>query len=252
MANDLDILKQDIFDYAKLRLGGQMVDVELDPEHYEAAYKRTIEIYRARAQNSQEESYAFLTLAADTQEYILPKEVQQVRQIFRRTIGTSSNDGGNQFEPFEAGYINTYLLTAGRTGGMLSYELYTQYQELTARMFGGFINYTFNPATKKLVIVRRPHGTGEIVLLWTFNMKPEVQLLTDVLTLNWIKEHTYSLCKHMLGQAYSKFASINGPQGGTSLNGESIKTEAQAEMDRAMEDLKLYVDGSQPMGFIIG
>jgi hypothetical protein len=252
MSNDLDLLKQDIFEYTKLRLGGQMVDVELDSEHYEAAYKRTVEIYRARAQNSSEESYAFMTLAENEQEYILPKEVQQVRQIFRRTIGTSSNDGGNQFEPFEAGYINTYLLTAGRTGGLLSYELYTQYQELTARMFGGFINYTFNPATKKLTIVRRPHSSGEVVLLWTFNMKPEVQLLTDYLTLGWIKDHTYSLSKHMLGQAYSKFASINGPQGGTSLNGETLKTEAQAEMDKLITDLSLYVDGSQPLSFIIG
>lgn len=250
--SDLDTLKQDIFDYAKLRLGGQMVDVELDPEHYEAAYKRTVEIYRARSQNSAEESYAFLSLQLDVQEYTLPQEVQQVRQIFRRTIGTSASDGGNQFEPFEAGYINTYLLTAGRTGGLLSYELYTQYQELTARMFGGYINFTFNPATKKLVIVRRPHSSGEVVLLWTFNMKPEVQLLTDYLTKSWIKEHTYSMCKHMLGQAYSKFASINGPQGGTSLNGETLKTEAQAEMDKAIEDLKNYVDGSQPLSFIIG
>ena len=252
MSNDLDLLKQDIFDYSRLRLGGSMVDVELSPEDYEAAFKRTVEIYRARSQNSQEESYAFLTLELDKQEYILPKEVQMVRQIFRRTIGTSSNDGGNQFEPFEAGYINTYLLTAGKTGGLLSYELYTQYQELTARMFGGFINYTFNPSTKKLTIVRRPHSSGEIVLLWTFNMKPEIQLLTDYLTLNWIKDYTYSLCKHMLGQAYSKFQSINGPQGGTSLNGETLKTEAQAEMDKMMEDLGKYTDGSQPLSFIIG
>jgi hypothetical protein len=248
----LDELKQDIFSYTRLRLGEGMVDCELDPEHLEMAYSKAIATFRARAQNSSEESYSFLTLQLDQQEYILPQEITQVRQIYRRTIGSSSNSAANQFEPFESGYINTYLLTAGRTGGLLSYELYTQYQELTARMFGGYINYTFNPVTKKLTIVRRPQASGEIVLLQTFNMKPEIILLQDYQTSNWIRDYTYSLSKYTLGEARSKFASIAGPQGGTQLNGEALKSEAKEELDRLIEDLKLYIDGSQPLSFVIG
>jgi hypothetical protein len=56
----------------------------------------------------------------------------------------------------------------------------------------------------------------------------------------------------LLGQAYSKFASIAGPQGGTSLNGAAMVQEAQAEMEKLQEDLKLYVDGSQPLTFLMG
>jgi len=248
----LDELKQDIFSYTRLRLGEGMVDVELDPDHCEMAYNKAIATFRARAQNSSEESYSFLTLEVDQQEYILPQEITQVRQIYRRTIGSSSNSAANSFEPFESGYINTYLLTAGRTGGLLSYELYTQYQELTARMFGGYINYTFNPVTKKLTIVRRPQASGEIVLLQTFNMKPEIILLQDYQTSNWIRDYTYSLSKYTLGEARSKFASIAGPQGGTQLNGEALKSEAKEELDRLIEDLKLYIDGCQPLSFVIG
>lgn len=248
----LDELKQSIFSYAMLRLGSGMVDVELDPEHLEMAYGKAISTYRARSQNANEESYAFLTLEENTQEYTLPPEITQVRQILRRTIGSSSNSAANQFEPFEAGYINTYLLTAGRTGGLLSYELYTQYQELTARMFGGYINYTFNPVTKKLTIVRRPQASGEIVLLWTFNMKPEIYLLQDYQISNWIKDYTYSMCKFTLGEARSKFGSIAGPQGGTQLNGDALKNEAKEEMDKLIEELKNYVDGAQPLYFVIG
>jgi len=248
----LENLKQGVFDYARLRLGDGMVDVELDPAHYEMAYSKAVQTYRARAQNAEEESYAFLSLQEDQQEYILPQEITTVRQIFRRTIGSSSNSAANQFEPFEAGYINTYLLKVGRTGGLLSYELYTQYQELTARMFGGFVNYTFNPVTKKLVIVRRPQSSGEEFLLWTFNMKPEVQLLSDYKISNWIKDYTYSMCKFTLGEARSKFGSIAGPQGGTQLNGGDLKNEAKEEMEKLIEDLKNYVDNSQPLSFIIG
>jgi hypothetical protein len=248
----LDELKQGIFDYTMLRLGHGMVDCELDPAHLEMAYAKAVATYRARSQNAEEESYAFLDLIEDQQEYILPQEVTTVRQIFRRTIGSTGQSAGNQFEPFEAGYLNTYLLKVGRTGGLLSYELYTQYQEMTARMFGGYVNYTFNPVTKKLTIVRRPQNSGETFLLWTFNMKPEVYLLQDYRISNWIKDYTYSMSKYTLGEARSKFAQIAGPQGGTTLNGEALKNEAKEEMDKRIEDLKNYVDGSTPITFIIG
>ena len=119
-------------------------------------------------------------------------------------------------------------------------------------MFGGYVNYTFNPATKKLVIVRRPHNSGETLLLWTFNMKPEIQLLSDYRISNWIKDYTYSVSKYTLGEARSKFGTIAGPQGGTTLNGDALKNEAKEEMEKLIEDLKNYVDGSQPLTWVLG
>ena len=37
--SDLATQKQEVFDYVNLSLGGGMVDVELDPAHYEEALK---------------------------------------------------------------------------------------------------------------------------------------------------------------------------------------------------------------------
>ena len=247
-----DELKKDVFDYIQFRLGASMVDVELDPSDMEQSLKRSIEVYRTRASNSEEESYSFMEMQENVQEYTLPQEIQFVRQIFRRTIGSSSNSAANQFEPFEAGYINTYLLKVGRTGGLLSYELYTDYQKLSARMFGGFVNFTFNPVTKKLVIVRRPQASGEILLLWTYNLRPEIQLLSDIKIKTWLKDYSYSLCKYALGEARSKFGTIVGPQGGTQLNGAELKNEAKDEMEKLHEDLRNYRDGSSPAWWIIG
>ena len=58
--------------------------------------------------------------------------------------------------------------------------------------------------------------------------------------------------KFILGEARSKFSTIAGPQGGTSLNGDNLKSEAQAELEKLEQDLNLYIDGSDPLGFIIG
>ena len=151
MANtELQTEKQKLIDYVRYSLGDGMVDVELDPQHYDIAFNKATDVYRQRSSNGVEESYGFLELVKETQEYILPSVVTEVRQVFRRTIGSSQGDGGNMFEPFEAGYVNTYLMQAGRVGGLATYELFAQYQELTARMFGGHINFTFNPVSKKL------------------------------------------------------------------------------------------------------
>ena len=44
----------------ELRLGGGMIDVELDPEHYELAAQKALEKYRQRAENAVEESFIIL------------------------------------------------------------------------------------------------------------------------------------------------------------------------------------------------
>src|SRR5210317_540278 len=248
----LDILKQQTIDYVKLQLGDGMIDLELDPEHYEAAYTKAVGVYRQRATNAYEESYNFLEIKEEVNVYTLPQEVQSVRQIFRRTIGNIQGPYSTSFDPFSSATLNTYLLNYNYAGGLATYDFYTQYVEQAARMFGGYVNYTFNPATKQLQIVRNPRGEGEIFLLWTFNLRPEIQLLSDYMTSQWIKDYMIGNCKLMIGEAREKFATIAGPQGGTALNGSAMKAEGQQIMDMKLDELKNYVDGSQPLTWVIG
>jgi hypothetical protein len=138
--------------------------------------------------------------------------------------------------------------------------MFASYQKLAMTMFGGFMNFTFNPVTKKLTIVRRMPSQGnnpdieqqESVLLWMFNTKPDQMIFNDPQAFPWIQEYAYSFCKRILGEARSKFNQIAGPQGGASLNGDALKQEAAAEMEKLEEELKLYVDGSQPLTWLMG
>lgn len=344
----LNQLRNEMIDYMRLRLADQIVDVELDKEHYDLAIKQALTKYRQKAANAVEESYAFLDLLPEVQEYILPNYIMEVRQIFRRGIGSTTGTTASQFEPFASGYLNTYMLVAGRVGGLLNYELFTQYQELAMRMFGGYMNYTWNRVTKKLTLVRKlpdyghtyfslnsltaagtttnsvitiqlnnpvtiaannslyitncpvsgysgqyivtsvdstgtiltvtanqslgatsvtgfnlsstkiwsPEVDGlasnESVLLWIFNYKPDSVLLSDPQVYPWLQEYALAFVKSILGQARGKFASIAGPQGGGQLNGAALMQESQAEMEKLEEDLKNYVDGSQPLTWVIG
>jgi hypothetical protein len=247
-----DQAKQQVFDYCKAMLGDGMVDVELDPIHYETALNRALAVFRQRSDNAVEESYIFLNLLEDQNEYILPAEIQQVRQIFRRSVGsrTGGGTGGTVFEPFNLAYTNTYLLSSTNMGGLLTYELFAQYQELVGKMFGSFINFTYNSQNKKLRIEQRPR-TEESVMLLCYNVRPDFAIISDTYAGQWIKDYALANCKMMLGQAREKFAQIAGPQGGSSLNGAALKSEAQAEIDKLMEDLKTGIT-TQGWGWIIG
>lgn len=247
-----ETLKQNLIDYVRLQLGDQIIDVELDAEHYEAAYQRALGVYRQRAQNAYEESYSFLELVANVNVYDLPQEVITVRQIFRRTFGDSTGPFASNFDPFSQASLNVYLMNFNVAGGLATYDFYSQYVEQAGRMFGAYMNYTWNPVTKKLQLIRDPKGTGENVLLWTYNLKPEFNLLSDHQIKQWFRDYMTANCKLIIGEAREKFGTIAGPQGGGTLNGAAMKAEAQVAMDKCVEDLKNYVDGSQPITFVIG
>jgi len=251
--NELETEKQQVIEYIKTMLGDGMIDVELDAKHYNAAIDRSVAKYRQRSSNSVEESFGFLTLQTDVNEYILSQEVMQVRQVFRRSIGsrTGGGDGGTLFEPFNLAYTNTYLLSSSGMGGISTYYLFASYQKEIGKMFGSYINFDWNPTSKRLRITQRPRGE-EHVLLWMYNQKPDFVLFSDPYSGIWIKDYALANCKMMLGQAYEKFATIASPQGGTSLNGAALKAEGKAEMDQLELDLINNKDNQQPLTFVIG
>jgi hypothetical protein len=252
MAN-LATQKQEVFDYVNAMLGGGMVDVELDPVHYETALTKALTRFRQRSENSVEESYVFLPTIIDQNDYTLPHEVMEVRQIFRRSIGsrTGGGDGGTLFEPFNMAYTNTYLLSSSKMGGLATYDLFSQYQELVGRMFGSFIEFKWNSTTKQLTLLQRPRAEEELLLM-CYNYRPDSQLLDDYLAKQWIKDYTLAACKMMLGEARSKFATIAGPQGGSTLNGDALKAEGQAEMEKLEAEVSTAVSGGTGYGFLIG
>jgi hypothetical protein len=250
---DLATKKQEVFDYVNAMLGGGMVDVELDPIHYNTGLTKALTRFRQRSDNSVEESYLFLTTVVDQNEYTLPNEVIEVRKLHRRSVGSrsGSGDGGTIYEPFNLAYTNTYLLSSSKMGGLATYDMFSQHQELVGRMFGSFIEFKWNTTTKKLTLLQRPR-TEETILLYAYNFRPDEQLLDDYLAKQWIKDYTLAACKYMLGEARSKFATIAGPQGGSTLNGDSLKAEAQAEMEKLEAEVSMAVAGGAGYGFLIG
>lgn len=240
----------------KLRLGGGIVDNELDHDHYDYAITAALDRYRQRSGNSLEESFVFLDIQPDVATYTMPQEVQEVRSIYRRGIGQAG--GGGAVDPFSLAFSqNLYMiqnpggLGGGGAGTLATYDFAMQYQEMVGRMFGRDVQYTWDASTKRLTL-HRQFSHVETIGIHVYNARPEEILLGDVYAKPWLRDYSIAMCKLIMGEARSKFQSLAGPQGGVSMNGDALKAEAQAELDRLEEEVKNLIDSQEGYGFIIG
>lgn len=236
----------------RILLGDSMIRVGIQPENLELAIDIAVSIYRQRSSNSVDERYAFLELQPRQSDYYLDG-VKEVVKILRQGVGGVGSGAGVSFDPFGAAFINQTSTGLGNptTGGLLTYHLYSSFVSTVGRLFGSEIAFTYNSQTHQLNIARSPRGV-ETVLLHVFVDKTEDEIITGDYSGPWIRDYATARAKMMVGEARAKFGNIPGPQGGSTMNGAEMKAEAQAEMERLINELKLGADQSMGLGFIIG
>ena len=245
-------LKQQIKDNCLLRLGSPQIDIELSPEQLELCLQRAFQILKQRSSSGVEEGYHFLETQKGVQEYILPNEIEDVREIFKRSF--SRHSSGYESDPMNLYFTNFFLGDVGRAGtggGLVSYELYHNYLKTAGKMFGMYVNYHFQPATKKLFINYNPMGR-EHLLIWCYKYLPDEVILSDIYKRPWIEDWCLAEAKEMIGQARSKFPSFASVGGAASLNGSEMKSEAEAMKTRLLQELDDYGTGDLPTFWIQG
>jgi len=250
MPKNRNKVRNDVIKDIRLLLGDGMIDIELDPEHYDVALDVAISKIRQRSDNSIEEDFYAIELKADVAEYSLPEEIMEVKQIWNRSFGHGIS-GGVDMDPFELAYANSYFFMNNHIGGIATYEMFSQYRETLNKIAATEIQYIWNPVTKKLKILRKIRA-DETVLLHVYLERNEDQLFVDPYLKSWLRDYALAYCKRMLGEARGKFSALPGAQGGVTLNGAEMKAEADALIEKLEFDLTVHVDGSAPLGFVIG
>lgn len=250
MPKNRNKIRNDVIKEIRLLLGDGMIDIELDPEHYDVALDVAVSKIRQRSENSVEEDFYALELKEDVSEYSLPEEIIEVKQIWNRSFGNGIS-GGNDMDPFELAYANSYFMTNNHIGGASTYDMFAQYRETINRVAATDIQFIWNPVTKKLKLLRRMRA-DTTVLVHVHLERNEDQLMIDPYIKSWIRDYALAYCKRMLGEARGKFSSLPGAQGGVTLNGAEMKAEADALIEKLEFELTNYNDGSAPLGFVIG
>jgi hypothetical protein len=235
----------------ELMLGAQMVDVELDNEHYDLSINIGIEKLRQRSDGSMLEKDIFLHVTRDVTEYTLPEEVQEVRRLYRRGVGAQTG-GGVNFDPVDAAFYNIYLLQPNRSGGLATWDMYNQFLETSERVFASQINFNWDVNSHKLTLLRRFNADEDVsVRVWA--RKSDDDIINDPYTGPWLRSYALAQAKLMLGQARDKFPSgAPGPMGNVQYNGATIKQEAVAEIALLEAELLQFTTGPDGYGFTIG
>jgi hypothetical protein len=250
MAKQRNKIKNDVIKQIRLLLGDGMVDIELDPEHYDLAIDIALDKIRQRSENAVEEDFYTIILKKEVDEYTLPAEITEVKKIHHRSFGHGISSGVDM-DPFELAYANSYFFMNNHIGGIATYEMFSQYRETLNKIAATEIQYIWNPVTKKLKILRKMRA-DETVLLHVYIERNEDQLFVDPYLKSWLRDYALAYCKRMLGEARGKFSALPGAQGGVTLNGAEMKAEADALIEKLEFDLTVHVDGSSPLGFVIG
>jgi hypothetical protein len=235
----------------ELMLGAGLVDVELDSEHINLAIELGLLKLRQQSDGALLEKDIFLHLTRDITEYTLPKEVQEVRRLYRRGVGAYTN-GGVNFDPVDAAFYNIYLLQPNRSGGLATWDMYNGYLETVERVFASQLNFTWDVNQHKLTIIRRPTADEEVGVR-VYVRKSEDDMINDPYTGPWLIAYCTAKAKYMLGEARDKFpGGFPGPSGTVTLNGATLKQEAQVEIDKLEKELLNMITSGDGYSFICG
>lgn len=253
MITDIVEVRRKLADSILLRLGDTMIDVELSPEQIDKCIDLALAKLKQRSDAFVEESLVLLTLKKNQKEYILPDEIIEVMQLYRRGYGRAyGSTGGQNMDPFQMAWTNVYMagaINGVRTGGLVTYELHNNYLKTAGKMFGMYMNYTYNPNTHKLIIAENPRADDEIILVHSFVDKPEYELIQDRFAGLWIENWAFAEAMEILGRIRSRFGNLPGPNGGIQSDGSELKNESKTLKEQLEKELTQNIAGGDSAAF---
>ena len=242
-------VRRNIIDTIYTKLGGNEMEIELDPATIDKCIDLAIAKLRQRSDSSIEESLILLTLVKNQREYILPEEIVVIERLYRkgfsRFYGNSSS-----FDPFlYAGWNNIFSCTmnnAGRSGGLVTYSLSMDYLQTCSKLFCAYMNYSFNPNTHRLVLAENPRTDNEVILLHSYVDKPDYMLLQDRYASLWLIDWAFAESMEILAKLRGRFSGglPNPMSGNTTQDTNTLTSQAKEIKERLEKELNHFTTGS--------
>ena len=133
----------------------------------------------------------------------------------------------------------SFLFNIGNITGiqnlLLDYHLLQAYRKFSQRVLGTEGQWEFK-GDNKIRLIPTPRGSYPVVIEYI----PIVNRFPNATSKEITKRMLVAEAKIILGNARSKFGNIPAPDGGSlALNGEQLRTEGQAEKEKALQDALL-------------
>jgi hypothetical protein len=219
------------------QLGHPVVMVELTEPQLEQAIRVTGDFIAQYF--PLEEKYSYFYTQPLVTEYDLPPDAYWVQDVKWDPATTRIGD------IFGA---ESFLFNVGNVTGiqniLLDYHLLQAYRKFSQRILATEGQWEVK-GNNKIRLFPTPRGSFPVVVEYY----PTVQRFRSPHAREILKRALVAEAKIMLGNSRSKFGNIPAPGGGSlSLNGDALRTEGQAEKDKAVQDAILL---SEPLGPIL-
>jgi hypothetical protein len=236
------------------RLGAPLLKVELTEEHLKDVIAMALRWFAAKKGYIRQ---YFLQLQPDVTEYQLPEDVDVVTEVI---FPFSNYDMSPYASPWAWAWPNENMMVpfgyggnygagnTGETGGYLSsYQQVLQYTEMARRIIGADPEWRQENRTLFILPRRLSPTTPRAIVYYssnTFNLTELNQRDFDL-----VRRYAVACAKRDLGRVRSKYDQYPTAQGSTGLDGATLLSEADAEMEVLNEEIG---DSAMPIGFITG
>jgi hypothetical protein len=222
--------------YIRRKLGEPKVEVELANSQIVVNLYDAAQLFREYSTSrGNNRSFLVLFLNRGQQDYQLPDNVLQVG------YDKSSQTVSAWVLAQMSGYAASDML-ALKNFDMVSFYMLQQWLHYLKYVTISRWRLFYNPNTKILHIVPKPDDSRYRLFIEVFTQADIEELYNE----RFIREYTLALCKMQLGDIRSKYQSLPGFNNSVSLNGETLKTEGQAEKEKLEDDLQLQFKWSSP------
>lgn len=229
----------------KHQLGWPSLCVELTEEQFNVAIDNALDEFRRRADNAYMHRHISFSLKGGQSTYYLNDPRDKTDKIvnvlkIHRINALGLNAVGSENGLYAQAFYNQ--LYQGSNVDLISIHLMAQLSESYEKIFAGNIVFTWDEASRQLMVLRRISSAEERVILEVVMERTEQELLLDRWAKQWLQGWAQSEALEILGMIRSKYGNLPGPNGGLTLNGDallSMSVELQTELLRQITDYEV-------------
>jgi len=247
------ISRQTLIEYCLRSLGDPVIEINVDPEQIEDRIDEAIEFFREFHADATVRTFLKhqLTDSDLTNGYIpVSDNISDVISMF--PIDGAASSTGGMFNIHYQLRLNDFATMSNFMGDLAYYEQMQQYLSLIDMKLKGTPQVDFSINQRRLYI----HGdlvdgdlvSGDYVVAEAYTLI-DPDTFTSIYNNKWLKEYATALIKRQWGSNLIKFEGMQLP-GGVTLNGRQIFDDAQADIEKLREDLRL--EHELPINFFVG
>jgi hypothetical protein len=231
----------ELYNEIVIRLGGNLVDIELSTEDIATAYNAAIRTFKQKGHNNYRRKWMAVEVTKGITTYTIPNNITDGVKVIRP--GASSGLLGTQ-DIFTQSAIIDMLPTAVNQScmgiTMLEYALLSGRMEEMKRYAATDVDFQIDKFRHEVTFFNTPQQNE------TWFVEVYEDLTDDEYSdIDWIVRWTLAESKIILGNAYRKFGgSIPGPSGVISLPGAELIQEGAQEKVDLLQEIEDMTDGT--------